>query len=81
MAKPETVEPIDITPEDSVVPVFLVPLTAAEEAERAQMAADEEARKVAEEEAAAAKVAARESAVAKLVALGLTEEEAQAFIS
>jgi hypothetical protein len=73
-------EPIDITPEDSVVPVYLVPLTPEEEAERAQWAADEEARKLAEEEATAAKEAARESAIKKLAKLGLTEEEAQAII-
>ncbi len=81
MAKTTTPEPIDITPEDSVVPVYLVPLTDAEVAEREAMAAQAEADKAAEEAAAAAKVAARESAVAKLVALGLTEEEAQAFIA
>ena len=80
MAKTTTPEPVDITPEDSVVPVYLIPLTAEEEAERAQWAADEEARKLAEEEAAAAKVAALDSAMAKLAKLGFTEEEARAFI-
>ena len=81
MAKTKTVEPIDITPEDSVVPVYLVELTAEEIAEREAMAAQSEADRIAAEEAATAKEAARESAVAKLVKLGLTVEEAQAFIS
>lgn len=74
-----TTEPIDITPEDSVVPVYLVPLTPEEEAEREAMAAQAEADRIAAEEAEAAKAAAKESAVAKLVKLGLTEEEAKAF--
>jgi hypothetical protein len=74
-----TPEPIDITPEDSVVPVYLVPLNPEEEAEREAMAAQAEADKIAAEEAEAAKIAAKESAVAKLVKLGLTAEEAQAF--
>lgn len=81
MAKTTAPEPIDITPEDSVVPVYLVPLTDAEVAEREAMAAQAEADRIAEEEAAAAKVAARESAIAKFVKMGLTEEEAQALIA
>ena len=59
---------IDITPEDSVVPVFLEEPTDEEIAERQ---AEYEAR----EEAQAAREAVRESALAKLAALGLTEEE------
>lgn len=72
-------EPIDITPEDSVVPVYLVPLTEEEEAEREAMAAQAEADRIAAEEAEVAKQAAKEAAVAKLVKLGLTKEEAEAF--
>lgn len=37
----ETIEPIDITPEDSVVSVYLIPLTAEEEAEREAWAAEQ----------------------------------------
>lgn len=81
MAKTKSSEPIDITPEDSVVPVYLIELTAEEVAEREAMAAQAEADRVAAEEAAVAKETARASAVAKLVKLGLTEEEALAFIS
>lgn len=61
----------DITPEDSVVPVYLVPLTSEEEAEREQWALEQAAR----EQAEADKQKARESALAKLAKLGLTEEE------
>lgn len=69
-------EPIDITPEDSVVPIYLVPLTPEEEAERTRWA--EEA--VQREKDEAAKVDAKASAISKLSALGLTEEEAKAVI-
>ena len=59
----------------------IVPLTAEEIAQReadAQAYAQEQAAREAE---AQAKADAKASAVAKLIALGLTEEEAQAFIS
>lgn len=72
-------EPIDITPEDSVVPVYLVELTEEEIAEREAQAAEmaqQEADRIA---AAEAKEAAKASAIAKLAALGLTEEEAAAI--
>jgi len=59
---------IDITPEDSVVPVFLEEPTAEELVERQ---AEYEAQKAAE----AARETVRTSALAKLAALGLTEEE------
>jgi hypothetical protein len=61
-------EPIDITPADSVVHVFLEEPTDEEIAER-------QAEHEAAEAAKAAKEATRESALAKLAALGLTEEE------
>jgi hypothetical protein len=61
-------ELIDITPEDSAVPVFLEEPTDEEIAERQ---AEHEAR----EEAQAEREAVRTSALAKLAALGLTEEE------
>lgn len=70
------IEPIDITPEGSVVPVYLIPLTAEEEAEREQLAV-EQAEREAEKQA---RISAKESAIAKLAKLGLTEEEAKAVI-
>lgn len=75
MAKNEAAEPQDITPADSVVPVYLVPLTPEEEAEREQWAADQVAREAAD----AARVEARASAHAKLADLGLTEDEIAAL--
>lgn len=65
----------DITPDDSVVPVYLVPLTAEEEAEREQWAQEQADREAAEE----AKKQARISALEKLAALGLTEDEVAAL--
>ena len=59
----------------------IVPLSAEEIAQReadAQAYAQEQAAREAE---AQAKADAKASAIAKLIALGLTEEEAQAFIS
>jgi len=61
-------EAIEITPADSVVPVFLEEPTDEEIAER-------QAQHEAQEAAKAAREAVRESALAKLAALGLTEEE------
>lgn len=76
MAKKKTApaEPVEITPEDSVVPVWLVPLTPEEEAEREQWATEQAAR----EQAEADKAAARASAIAKLADLGLTVDEINA---
>ncbi len=71
----------DITPEDSIVPIYLVPLTEEELAEREILAAEDEAELLAIEEAAAAKAVAKESAKAKLAALGLTEEEVAALLN
>lgn len=77
MAKTETpTGPVEITPGDSVVPVWLVPLTPEEEAEREQWVAAQAAREKAEED----KSIARESALVKLTNLGLTEEEVQALL-
>ena len=73
-------ELVDITPEDSVVPVYLEVLTdeeqAVRDAEMAQAQADQEAR----EAERTAKEEAKASGMAKLIALGLTEEEAGALI-
>lgn len=66
-------EKIDITPEDSVVPVFLEEPTDEEIAER-------QAEHEAAEEAEAEREAVRESAKAKLLALGLTEEELEGLV-
>ena len=63
----------DITPEDSVVPVYLVPLTSEEEAERESWVATAEAE-------AQAKESLHQSALAKLQKLGLTEDEAKAIV-
>lgn len=73
--KTEPAEPVDITPEDSVVPVYLVPLTPAEIAEREQWAAEQADR----EQAEADKATARDSALSKLAALGLTADEIAAL--
>lgn len=77
MAKKKTTElpGEDITPEDSIVPVYLVPLTPEEEAEREQWATEQAERELAEE----AKKEARQSALSKLAALGLTEDEISAL--
>lgn len=70
----------DITPADSVVPVYLVPLTEEELAEREQWAIEAAEREAAEEAKVAAKETAKETAKAKLAALGLTEEEVLALL-
>jgi hypothetical protein len=70
-------EPIEITPEDSVVPVFLVEPTEAEFT--ARQAADE----IADQEKVDAKSGREtklDSAITKLKALGLTESEAKIII-
>lgn len=74
-------ELVDITPADSVVPVYLEVLNDEEQAirntELAQMQADEETR----EAERIAKEEAKANGMAKLIALGLTEEEAGALIN
>lgn len=66
----------EITPNESIVPVYLVPLTAEEESERKQLAKElkEFEKKI------KAKEAARKSALEKLAALGLSKEEISALI-
>ena len=66
-------EIVDITPEDSIVPIYLEELT---EEELTQRETDAVAHQLEED----AKVAARESAVVKLSALGLTEDEIKALV-
>ena len=70
-------EPINITPDDSVVPVFLVELT---DAEIAAQQAEQEATKEAKETAETARQTKLDSAITKLKALGLTESEAKIII-
>jgi hypothetical protein len=74
-------ELVDITPEDSVVPVYLEVLDDEEQAVRdadlASIQADQESR----EAERIAKEEAKANGMAKLIALGLTEEEAGALIN
>ena len=70
-------KPIDITPNDSIVPVFLVELTDFEiAAQQAENQAIQEAKKTAK----AARQTKLDSAITKLKALGLTESEAKIII-
>ena len=66
-------EPIDITPADSAVPVYLEEPTTAELAERQEQHEAAEAAKAARE-------TVRESALAKLAALGLDQNEINVLI-
>jgi len=58
----------------------MVPMTAEEIAQWEADAIEYAAKKEAEEAAAQAKAEAKESGIAKLLALGLTEEEANALV-
>ena len=70
-------EPIDITPEDSFGPVYLIELTETEFAEQqAEREAYEEAKEIAKTE----RQTKLNSAITKLKALGLTESEAKIII-
>jgi len=70
-------EPIDITPDDSIVPVFLVELT---DVELATKQAEHQAIQKAKETAETARQTKLDSAITKLKALGLTESEAKIII-
>lgn len=70
-------EPIEITPDDSVVPVFLIEPT---DAEIAAQKAEQEAIQEAKETAETARQTKLNSAITKLKALGLTESEAKIII-
>ena len=70
-------EPIDVTPDDSVVPVFLIEPT---DAEIAAQQAENEAMQEAKETAETARQTKLDSAITKLKALGLTESEAKIII-
>ena len=58
----------------------IVPLTAEEIADLEAARVQAEAERILAEEAAAAKEAAKASGIAKLLALGLTQEEAEALV-
>lgn len=66
----------DITPEDSVVPVYFREPTEQDLLERERWAEEQRERELAEQD----KIQTKQSALAKLSALGLTEEEIQAII-
>jgi hypothetical protein len=66
----------EITPKNSIVPVYLIAPTEEEIAELEKWAIKAEERKVAEQSI----INAKHSALAKLAKLGLTEEEAEAVI-
>lgn len=67
----------DITPEDSVVPIYLVPLTEEEELMYAELAKKEDEYQQSLIDAEKA----RQAAIDKLKKLGLTEQEIKAIIS
>jgi hypothetical protein len=68
-------ELIDITPEDSVVPVYLEVLTEEEQAIRDADILESQKQQEQREAELEAKALARQSALSKLAALGLTQEE------
>jgi hypothetical protein len=76
----EKIEAIDITPDDSVVPIYLVELTPEEIAERELLAQQEAERLQAQQQAEIDKQNAIETATAKLAKIGLSIEEIQAVI-
>ena len=68
-------ELIDVTPEDSIVTIFVEELSATEKKKREEDLAKGIAEEAKLKKDAEKKLAARESALAKLAKLGLTEEE------
>lgn len=74
-------ELVEITPEDSVVPVYLEVLNEEEQAAREAEYAAIRAEQAAREAELVAKEEAKASGLAKLMALGLSEEEAKALIN
>lgn len=66
----------DITPADSVVPVYLIPLTDDELAQREQLLLEQ----IKQDSEKAEKLSIKETAISKLTSLGLTEEEVLAII-
>lgn len=74
MAKKKTQEPLEITPEGSVVPVYRAQVTPEQEAEQKRWAEEAAAREAKE----AAAIEHRTNAIAKLAELGLTVDEIEA---
>ena len=72
----EFIELIDVSEPGSIIPVYLVPLTEEEDAEKLRLFQEEESRLAQKE----AEVQAKQSAIEKLAQLGLTIEEAKAVI-
>lgn len=68
---------IEVTPEDSVVPIYVIATTPESEADRRQIIQEHLDRDAAEQ----ARIAALESARAKFRAIKLTEEEIDAVFS
>ena len=75
MEKDERVR-IEETPEDSVVPVYHMPLTSEEEAHRETLVLEH----IENEELTLQKEIAKESALTKLEKLGITQEELSALL-
>ena len=73
-------ELIDVTPEDSVVPVYLEVLNEEEQAARDAELAAMQAEQAQREAEQIAKEEAKISGMAKLMTLGLSEAEAKALI-
>lgn len=73
-------ELVDITPEDSVVPVYLEVLDEEEQAARDTELAQMQAEQAAREAEQIAREEAKISGIAKLMNLGLTEDEATALV-
>ena len=74
-------ELVEITPEDSVVPVYLEVLDDEEQAIRDADLASIQAEQERREAERIAKEEDKANGIAKLIALGLTEEEAGALIN
>ena len=73
-------ESIDITPEDSVAPVFLIPLTDEEAQNLEQWNIDEATKEEEKLKEQALNDSLRDSALQKLKNIGLSIEEAKAVI-
>ncbi len=67
---------VDVTPEDSFAPVYIVPLTEEDVASIEDVSLKQQE----QEKLLAAQRATKESAIAKLAKLGLTAEEAAAIV-
>jgi hypothetical protein len=70
----------EITPEDSVVPIYLVPLNQDQIDELEDISNKLESDRIFFEQQQQAIEEAKQSALIKLAALGLTEEEAKAIV-